>query len=466
MKRILRGLERIGVAALAAGLLGSGRPGIAETSAPTARGEDAHDWSFGGTWPYKPHWLDTDGIRIHYVDEGPRHGEAVVMLHVHPAWSYVYRNFIQGLAQAGHRAIAHDQIGFGRSDKPERQEDYTIQRNVEHFGALMDALALDRVTLVLHDFGGPLGLAWAVENPDRVERLVILNTFAGSIPAGVDRGALLWIRIMGAPALGELLVKGARLPVRLFLLRMGIFHRERIGENERAAYLSPHPTWASRAGLLAYPRLWPFDEHSPTWALAQRIEEGLPKLAGKPALILRGLKDPGYQSGLLTFGAEHFPGAEVHEFEDASHFVQEDAHERIVPLVVDFIKRTGSSIGAEPITGRRLEMLEEKKVARAPASPAPACRMDVFNELQRSRYGELLANLRGAVQRKQELPDGYAFLLADDPTAFREVAEWITLERQCCPFIRFSLEWKAGEAWLLLTGGEGVKEVIGSAMAD
>ena len=304
---------------------------------------DARDWSFGGTWPYQPKWLHTDGVRIHYVDEGPRDGEPVVMLHGHPAWSYVYRHFIQGLADAGFRAIAHDQIGFGRSDKPERIEDYTIQRNVEHLAALIDELALDGVTLVLHDFGGPLGLAWAVENPERVERLVILNTFTGSIPPEADPTALRWIKLMGAPALGDLLVKGARLPVRMFLLRMGIAHRERIGEDERSAYLAPHPTWGSRAGLLAYPRLWPFEESSPTWALSRRVEEGLPALAGKPALICRGLKDPGYQAGLLTLGEERFPGAEVHDFEDASHFVQEDAHERIVPLVIDFLRRTRSS---------------------------------------------------------------------------------------------------------------------------
>src|SRR5207249_3889106 len=124
------------------------------------------------------------------------------------------------------------------------------------------------------------------------------------------------------------------------LLRMGIFHRERIGQPERAAYLAPHPTWASRAGLLAYPRLWPFDARSPTWGLARNIEDGLPKLAAKPVLICRGLKDPGYQAGLLTLGADRFPSGQVHEFEDASHFLQEDAHERILPILIDFLRRT------------------------------------------------------------------------------------------------------------------------------
>ena len=297
------------------------------------------DWTFGGTWPYEPRWLSTDGVRIHYVDEGPRSGEPVVMLHGHPAWSYLYRHFIAGLTAAGFRAVAHDQAGFGRSDKPARVADYSVQRNVKHFAALMDELALDRVTLVLHDWGGPLGLAWAVENPGRVNRLVILNTFSGSIPATAARSALLWIRVMRSRVHGNLLVRGARLPLRLFLLRMGIAHRDRIGRRERAAYLSPHSRWRSRAALIAYPRLWPFAADHPTAALARHIESKLARLAGKPVLVCRGLKDPGYRAGLLTLGEETFPNAEVHEFEDASHFVQEDAYERIVPLMIAFLER-------------------------------------------------------------------------------------------------------------------------------
>ena len=298
------------------------------------------DWTFGGTWPYEPRWLSTDGLRIHYVDEGRRDGEPVVMLHGHPAWIYVYRHFIRGLTDAGLRAIAHDQAGFGRSDKPDRVAAYSLERNLSHFEALMDELELDRVTLVLHDWGGPLGLAWAVANPERVARLVVLNTFTGSIAPDAARSALLWIRMMRSRLLGDLLVRGARLPVRLFLLRMGVAHRDRIGTHERAAYLAPHARWGSRAVLIAYPRLWPLEAGHPTSQLARHVEADLSALAGKPVLICRGLKDPGYKAGLLTLGKDAFPNAEVHDFEDASHFLQEDAHERIVPLIAEFLERT------------------------------------------------------------------------------------------------------------------------------
>lgn len=298
------------------------------------------DWSFGDTWPYQAHWLSTDGLRIHYVDEGPRDGEPVVMLHGHPAWSYLYRHLICGLSEAGYRTIAHDQVGFGRSDKLGRPEDYSVERSVRHLEALVERLVLDQLTLVVHDWGGPLGLAWAIDNPQRLKRLVILNTFTGRIPADAAQGARVWIRLMRSRILGDLLVRGARLPVRVFLLRMGIAHRNRIGKPERAAYLAPHARWGTRAALVAYPRLMPLEEDHPTRALASRIEAGLQKLADKPVLVCHGLKDPGYQAGLLTLGKDRFPDAEVHEFEDASHFLQEDAHERIIPMIIEFLRRT------------------------------------------------------------------------------------------------------------------------------
>ncbi len=303
---------------------------------PTQRALDERDWSFGGTWPYEPKWLFTDGIRIHYVDVGPRDGQPVVMLHGNPTWAYLYRHFIGALRDAGYRAVAYDQLGFGRSDKPRREREFSVARHVAHFFALMDELELDGVTLVLQDWGGPIGLAWAVEHPERVRRLVLLNTWPGGAHPDYPKvpGPF---RLFRAPGTGALLVKGAHVFTRVFLFRGGT--RE-LGENERAAYLAPHGSWESRTGVLAYPRLIPWDERNPTWEIGRRVEAGLGRLSDKPVLICWPTEDRGFRERTLAMWRERFPDAEVHEIADAGHYIQEDAHERVVPLLLDFLGRT------------------------------------------------------------------------------------------------------------------------------
>ena len=302
---------------------------------PAQRDMDSRDWTFDGTWPYEPHWLFTDGIRLHYVDEGPRDGQPVVLLHGNPTWAYLYRNFIPALVNAGHRAVAHDQLGFGRSDKPKRAREYSIERHVRHFGALVDELALEGLTLVLHDWGGPIGLRWAVDNPDRVRRLVLLNTFTGIPPAGMKPPLV--FRLILAPGTGEVLTKGAHAFVRQLLFKQGIAHPERLGASERAAYLAPHPSWDSRTGVLTYPRLIAWKASSRTRPLAEHIEDGLQRLAGKPVLVCWGLDDPAFGRVGLAAWRTVFPEAEVEEIDGASHFLQEDAHERIVPRLIEFL---------------------------------------------------------------------------------------------------------------------------------
>jgi pimeloyl-ACP methyl ester carboxylesterase len=148
--------------------------------AETKRARHA-DFSFGGTWPFEPRFLEVEpGMRLHYVDEGPRDGDPVLMLHGEPTWAYLYRRFVPPLVGAGYRAIAYDQLGFGRSDKPFRQCEYTLARHIRHLDVLVRELDLARITLVVHDWGGPTGLGWAVDNADRVARLVVFNTFTGS----------------------------------------------------------------------------------------------------------------------------------------------------------------------------------------------------------------------------------------------------------------------------------------------
>jgi haloalkane dehalogenase len=190
---------------------------------------DSRDWSFGGTWPYEPRWLFADGIRIHYVDEGPREDEPVVFLHGTPFWSYVFRTEIAELKAAGSRVVAYDQLGFGRSDKPERESEYSLERDVAHLSALVDELDLGEVRLVAQGSAVPIARAYPGPVAELAER---------DEPPLPD--------VVRAPLVGRLLVKGARLPVR----------SSSLSDEEKAAYLAPHPSWASRSGVVASLRRW------------------------------------------------------------------------------------------------------------------------------------------------------------------------------------------------------------------
>jgi pimeloyl-ACP methyl ester carboxylesterase len=150
------------------------------------------DWTFDGTWPFDPQWFDSHDGRMHYVDVGPKDGRPVVMVHGNPTWGYLYRNFIPALAEAGHRAIVPDHLGFGRSDKPPDPELYRVPRHAERLDALLESLDLRGATVVPQDWGGPVGLYWATRHPERVDGLFILNTYAHgfrreALPPGKDK---------------------------------------------------------------------------------------------------------------------------------------------------------------------------------------------------------------------------------------------------------------------------------------
>lgn len=297
------------------------------------------DWTFGGTWPYEPRWFDTPDGRLHYVDHGPRDGQPVVLFHGNPTWGYLYRNFIGPLAEAGYRAIAPDHLGFGRSDKPEDPELYRIPRHAERTARLLDSLDLDDVTLVGQDWGGPIGFSWARHHPDRVSRLVVMNTFAHRPPRKVPLP--LALKACRVPVLGELLVKRLHLFVRLFLFVGGIMHRDRLTDAVRRAYLTPHPDAASRTGVLVFPREIPSGPEGRVSDFLAEVHEGLQVFQDRPVFIAWAFKDPAFVKEVLTdLWLKDFPHARLLELPDAGHFLQEDAHERIVPELLEFLGET------------------------------------------------------------------------------------------------------------------------------
>lgn len=299
------------------------------------------DWTFGGLWPYAPRWFDTPDGRLHYVDEGPRDGRPVVLLHGNPTWGFLYRNFIGPLVDAGHRVIVPDHLGFGRSDKPRDPGSYRIDGHVRRLDALLESLDLREVTVVPQDWGGPIGLPWAVAHPERVAGLFLLNT-AAHIPLH-DVGIPLPLRMFRAPLLGEVMVKGLGLFHRAFLFRVGTMRRDRLTRAVKHAYLAPHPTWSSRTGVLVFPREIPAGRADRRWAaFAGPLQDGLAReLGDHPVRIVWAMRDPGFPPEWIDqMWLRTFPHAGVRRLPDAGHYLQEDAHEQIVPELLTFLATT------------------------------------------------------------------------------------------------------------------------------
>lgn len=305
-------------------------------------GSADRDWTFGGTWPHSPKWFDSADGRMHYVDEG--RGRPIVMVHGNPTWAYVYRRFIDAVTHAGYRAIALDHLGFGRSDKPDAPELYRIFRHAERCEALLESLDLHDATLLVQDWGGPIGLAWAARHPARVQSLAVLNTIAHRPPGKVSLP--LPLRLFRTPFVGEVMVKGMHAFVRKFLFQAGVVHPERLGPHEREAYLAPHPNWSSRTSILVFPREIPATSTGPVSDFMGEVHDQLvPAFRNKPVFIAWPMKDIAFTPDMLRdLWLVDFPHAEIHRVEDAGHYIQEDAHAEVIPKLLPFLKKASPEV--------------------------------------------------------------------------------------------------------------------------
>jgi pimeloyl-ACP methyl ester carboxylesterase len=285
--------------------------------------------TFGGTWPYAPRFFDHDRVKLHYVDEGD--GEPIVMLHGNPTWGYLYRNFIGPLSETN-RCVVPDHMGFGKSEKP-LDRPYTLATHVENFTALMDELELNDITLVMQDWGGPIGLGFGVEHADRIKRLVILNTWAFLIADGMPLAPLL--ELFRQPQVGEAMVQGLNLFVEGFL-PTGIHRKEKL-DTFMPAYRAPFPDWNSRIGTLAFPRDIPVGDSHPSSTTMRRIQDNLATI-NVPTTIIWGMQDPAIPPQVIDAWKSFYPHAEEHRLQTASHFLQEDEPERIVELIRAFLQ--------------------------------------------------------------------------------------------------------------------------------
>jgi len=294
------------------------------------------DWTFGGLWPYQPHWFDTPDGKMHYIDEGPKDGPTAIFVHGNPEWSFLFRNDIAALLAAGARVVAVDHLGFGRSDKPDDASLYSIKRHTERLAMVLDTLNISNATMVCHDWGGPIGLPWAIAHHEQVSKLCVMNTIGHRPTAPAPLAPP--VRLMRAKGSGDVLVKGLNMFTKVFMFKLGVEHPEHLTPQIKQAYLAPHPTWSSRTGVLAFPRQIPTKMSSPTVAILGEIEDGLRRhFAGKPVLAIWGMKDISFGPSVLAQWQALFPKATVLKLEDAGHFAEEDEPEAIAQAMVNFV---------------------------------------------------------------------------------------------------------------------------------
>lgn len=284
-------------------------------------------------FPFKNKHINRDGLKYSYVDEGQ--GDPVVMVHGNPSWSFYYRNLITALKN-DYRCIAPDHIGCGLSDKPDDdQYEYTLERRVDDLEALLDHLGLtENITLVLHDWGGMIGMAWATRHPERVKQLVILNTSAFHLPDTKRLPLGLWI--CRNTWLGTLLVRGCNAFAR-GAATVGC-KRNPMPKELRDAYCAPYDSWENRIATLRFVQDIPLRGEDKAYPIVTEVELKAKQFRDRPMLICWGMKDFVFDKHFLKRWTSEFPQAEVHRFPDCGHYILEDASDEVIGHIIDFLR--------------------------------------------------------------------------------------------------------------------------------
>ncbi|WP_396587924.1 haloalkane dehalogenase [Bermanella sp. R86510] len=281
-------------------------------------------------YPFEPNYLDIDGLRMHYVDEGPAEAKPVLMMHGEPSWSYLYRHMIPICAAAGHRVIAPDLIGFGKSDKPADINDYSYQAHMDWMQSFLDQTQLTDITLVCQDWGSLLGLRLAAENPERFRAIVLGN---GMLPTGdqpLPKAFKLWKAFA---------VHSPWFPIAR-IIQSGSFRK--MGPDEKRAYDAPFPNKKYKAGARAFPKLVPATPNDPAteanraaWKILEKWE--------KPFLTTFSNGDPVTRGG-DKYIQSRVPGTkdQPHITLTGGHFLQEDSPVQFANAINDLIKRMDS----------------------------------------------------------------------------------------------------------------------------
>ena len=279
-------------------------------------------------YPFKPNYIDIDGMRMHYVDEGKNENETVLMIHGEPTWSYLYRKMIKKIIEAGYRAVAPDLPGFGKSDKPSEMKDYTYQKFVDWMTVFLKELDIKNITLVCQDWGGLIGLRLAAENEERFKRITASNTFL-PIGTGTSDAFLEWQKYSQEAEIFEIgtIINGGCLTS--------------LSQEAIDAYNAPFPDDSYKAGPRIFPSLVPTSPDDPAVPANLKAWEVFNKWE-KPFLTAFADSDPITKGGDVYL-QENIPGAKGQNhvtIEGASHFVQEDKGEEWADIIIELIKET------------------------------------------------------------------------------------------------------------------------------
>ena len=296
------------------------------------------DETFNGTWPFQPHFCEAAGFSQHYVDIGE--GEVIICLHGEPTWGYLYRNMIPPLAE-NNRVIVPDHMGFGKSETPLDRE-YTLKSHTENLSALIDELSLDQITFVMQDWGGPIGTAFTVRHPEKVKRLVYMNTVAGygvvseSVTPINQSPWFKWIGEGLESGRTEQVLRNAGSTVLSIMKIIGFQNSSVVDDTWIDAYSSPFPSYESSIGAYEFP----IDAY-----LGRIVDyvlegaEGVPNLKSKPAILLEGLEDRAIPPDRAIEGFRSlWPDERIIELEGVGHFCQEDAPDLLVSYIQEFLK--------------------------------------------------------------------------------------------------------------------------------
>jgi cis-3-alkyl-4-acyloxetan-2-one decarboxylase len=282
---------------------------------------------FKELYPFDSHWHQLGELKYHYLDEGE--GENLLMLHGNPSWSFYYRNLISTFRN-DYRCIVPDHIGCGLSDKPQNYN-YTLSQHIDNLENLIDILEIKDLTLIVHDWGGAIGMGLATRRPELIRRLVIFNTAAflsSHIPLSINLCRL--------PLFGDLAIRYFNAFAKGAVYR-ACKNRKRMTAQVKAGYLAPYNSPENRIANLRFVQDIPMSPSAPSYSVVQNIQNKLHLFKDHPIQIIWGKQDFCFNDHFLNEWKRHYPKAKVDVMGDAGHYVVEDAHEQIVPLLKEFL---------------------------------------------------------------------------------------------------------------------------------